>query len=128
MESKSRSKPINHNSKPIRVFEEENRFLIQKENVDEIYEIQKTKNINIINKINFSHSKSENKHQSRTYECYGILGLFNAEHTDYLILISDAIFVGEILKSKFYKISKVKLIKIILDIYDYYYNIKKFFF
>jgi len=109
MEANLNSKLKKANStfhKNLIINEEENRFVIQKLDEVEIYEIKKTKNITIINKM-YNDSYIRNKENS-SHEAYGILGILTTISTDYLIVITEASFIGEILKSNIYRITKVK--------------------
>ena len=85
-------------------------IVIQYINKQEIYENKKTNVIYIpsIRKINTNSKSFLNlKKENRSFEIYGIIGEFTTNYTDYLILISEAELIGEILKSKIYKIKKV---------------------
>lgn len=94
-------------NKNLIISDEENRFIIQKLNEQETFEIKKTKNITIINKM-YCNSYIQNK-DNNINKAYGILGILTTMNTDYLIVISEASFIGEILKSKIYRITKVKI-------------------
>ncbi len=94
--------------KPLTINEETHRFIIRKYEKDEIYEIKKSKTSAIIIKLsNFIFETNNKIKKNESHECYGILGKFNSNITDYLITISDAEYIGEILKSKIYQITKV---------------------
>ncbi len=98
--------------KPLLINEEENRFLIIQANRDDVFEVKKTKTHMILNKIHYLNSNVMYKSHtpSSSYECYGILGIFKSDYTDYLMIISEASSIGDILGSKIYKIEKVTFI------------------
>ncbi len=80
------------------------KFIINKLDNNKIFEIKRT---NINKKIYFPIS-SIDKIIDNSQKCYGIIGIFKSIKTNYLILISNAEFLGEIFNSKIFKIKKVK--------------------
>jgi len=93
--------------KPLSISDEPNKFVIQKAGSENFYEINKNKNFHIISRIKDANSEPINGPRNSSYEAYGILGVFSSDSTEYLIVISEAIFVGDILNSKIYQITNV---------------------
>lgn len=93
--------------KPITISDEPNRFVIQKADKEEIYEINKNKNFEIISRMKDTSLERIKGQSNLSYEAFGLLGVFSSNSTQYLVVISEAAFVGEILKSKIYQITKV---------------------
>jgi hypothetical protein len=108
--------------KPLTISDEPNKFVIQKAGNEDFYEINKNKNYKIISRIKDANSEPINGPTNSSYEAYGILGVFSSDSTEYLIVISEAIFVGDILNSKIYQIKNVCTIFIILKFFFYFFN------
>ena len=87
---------------------QEDKFIIKRKDSEKIFEIFRiNKPKNLYNSINQSMKIFKEK-EIISNRCYGIIGVFKSIKTDYLIIISNAEFIGEIFDSKILKIKKVK--------------------
>jgi hypothetical protein len=99
----------NPESELFQVIIKTNKFIINKLDKNKTFEIKRTNKFKrIYVPINNSIESIRDEKEIFSQKCFGIIGLFKSIKTDYLILISNAEYIGDIFNSKIFKIKKVK--------------------